>query len=95
MSGCCGQSVLSSPVRFVQKKDWPEMWIKTAAPGDLLLLSDSVGSCGGILRLTVQDTFVSLDADQVWHRKSVAWPLHEDRISSFRIFGSKIEYTMK
>lgn len=95
VSGCCGQSAMTSEVRFIKRRDWPEMWIRTAAPGDLLLLSDGAGQCGGILRLTVVNTFVTLDVEQVWHRKAVPWPFKEDRISSFRVLGNKIEYILR
>jgi hypothetical protein len=92
-AGCCGDATITGVVRYFTKTEWPDAWIRYAAPGTLLLLGDSDGKCGGILRLPIQDVFVVLDAEQVWHRKQVTWPLKNDKITSFRIVGPRIEYT--
>jgi hypothetical protein len=90
----CGPAVEVESVRILRPKNWPEQWIWSARPGDLLLLDGPIGGAGGILRLKIQGAFVALSADQVWRGESVTWPVPNSPIKRFRIVGQEIRYTL-
>ena len=82
-------------LRFINRRHWPEQWVQSAAPGDLLLLEGKAGECGGILRLKNQSAFFVLSAAQIWRGHTVPWPLKGDNIHAFRIHGNKLEFVTK
>jgi hypothetical protein len=64
-------------------------------PGDLLLLNNSVGSCGALLRTRYQGVFVVLSPKQVWGQEMVEWPIADGQILRFKIVGQKAEFLLK
>jgi len=95
--GCKGCSPAREIVdlRFVNNRHWPEQWIRTAAPGDLLLLAGKIGACGGLLRLKKPATFLALGSGHIWRGHTLPWPFKGDGIRALRIRGNKLEYVLE
>ena len=81
-------------LRFINHRQWPEQWVRSAAPGDLLLLSGAPGKCGGILRLRHRGIFLTLGPSHIWRGHTVPWPFQGDGIRALRIRGNKLEFVL-
>lgn len=94
--GCdgCAPPREITEVRFINHRHWPEQWIRTAAPGDLLLLEGKIGECGGVLRLKRNGAFLVLTSGQVWRGHHGTWPFKDDNIKGFRLRGNKLEFVL-
>ena len=73
-------------VRRVSKSCWfKPHYLRSAIPGDLLLVGEYFEKPGGFLRLRKASVFLSLTAEQVWGGEAVLWPRAVDGIASFTI----------
>ena len=82
-------------LRIVNRRHWPEQWVRGASPGELLLLDGPIGKCGGVLRLKKPGIFVVLGPAHVWRGHTVQWPFKGDGIRAFRIRGNKLEFVLE
>lgn len=90
----CAPSREIIDLRFVNHRNWPEQWIRSAAPGDLLLLSGVAGKCGGLLRLKKPAVYLTLSASQIWRGHVIHWPFTGDGVSFLRVRGNKLEFVL-
>ena len=96
MKGCGGcRPKESLKLNILRKRDWPESWTQDSMVGDLLLLSNSVGSCGALLRVRHPGVFVTLSPKQVWAQEMVEWPIADEQILRFKIVGQMAEFFLR
>ena len=95
--GCegCAPPREITDIRFINFRHWPEQWVRTAAPGDLLLLDGKPGECGGILRMRQANVFIVLGPSHIWRGHTIEWPFKSDRIRALRIRGNKLELILR
>lgn len=94
--GCkgCGETVLTIPLNIVRERNWPDGWIRSAAPNDLLLFKGKAGSTGGLLRLKYPGAFIVLTPSQVWKGEPFDWPVPGSRFKTGRIVGTQLKISM-
>lgn len=92
--GCKGCAPVRevTELRFYNFRSWPEQWVRSAAPGDLLLFEGAPGACGALLRLNRPATFLALSPSHVWRSHTLPWPFKGDGIRAIRIRGNKLEF---
>ena len=70
--------------------NWPNNFLKSPLPGTLLILPGTVGTVGGMLCLSKDGVWVSVDKDQVYNEKKITWPGHGKFPKYIQIVGDSI-----
>jgi hypothetical protein len=78
-------------VQRLKKEQWPRNWLRDTTLGDLLLLSDSWGQGGSLLKISRSGMFISLDSDQTWSQKVILWPDTSSGVEQFQLVGDQVK----
>ncbi len=78
-------------VKIFRHPEWPKYWLRDSKPGHIFVLPGTIGTVGGILRLTIDGIFVSVTADQLYSAATIKWPGRNPSIEGIQILGTKIK----
>lgn len=85
----------SPPLQFnkveVVFEPWPPRWLKESKPGTLFISAGTIGTVGGLLRLTRDGLFITLSKEQAFCGALIEWPGRNAPIAGIVIDGSKIQ----
>lgn len=74
---------------------WPDRWLSAGVPAGTVLLSHgTLGTVGGLLRLTREGTFITVTADEIFRESVIVWPGANPDFYGIRLKGVHVELVM-